>query len=84
MANVEQDCVVNQEVDLIIQVDMFLDGCVLRACQAGDHAYNQGQSDERRGDGYMEAWQQTLARCPWMPVVGNHEVGVRSILFAQI
>ena len=32
-----------------------------------------GASDEARGDGYMTAWQRTLANCPWLPVVGNHE-----------
>ncbi len=32
------------------------------------HRYNEGESDERRGDGYMEAWQPILSRCPWMPV----------------
>lgn len=35
--------------------------------------YNEGDDDERRGDGYMNAYQAILARCPWMPIVGNHE-----------
>jgi len=39
----------------------------------GDHAYNEGDDDERRGDGYMTAFQDVLANTPWMPVVGNHE-----------
>merc|ERR1719316_1755546 len=40
---------------------------------ANDHAYNEGESDERRGDGYFNAFQDVIARCPWVPVVGNHE-----------
>ena len=40
----------------------------------GDHAYNEGDSDERRADGYMSAWQPILSQTiPWVPVVGNHE-----------
>ena len=39
----------------------------------GDHAYNEADADERRADGYMSAYQQTLSECPWLPVVGNHE-----------
>ena len=39
----------------------------------GDHAYNEGDNDERRADSYMNAFQPTLASCPWFPVVGNHE-----------
>jgi hypothetical protein len=39
----------------------------------GDHAYNEGESDEKRGDGYMSAWQRALSNCTWAPVVGNHE-----------
>ena len=39
----------------------------------GDLAYNEGDDDERRGDGFMSAFQPVLASVPWMPVVGNHE-----------
>ena len=39
----------------------------------GDHAYNMGGTDDRRGDAYMNAFGRTLAKCPWIPVVGNHE-----------
>jgi hypothetical protein len=39
----------------------------------GDHAYNEGDDDERRADSYMNAYQPTLSGCPWLPVVGNHE-----------
>jgi hypothetical protein len=35
--------------------------------------YNQGDQDERRGDGYMSAFQQIISNTPWMPIVGNHE-----------
>ena len=37
---------------------------------AGDHAYNEGDGDERRADSYMQAYQQTIANVPWMPIVG--------------
>ena len=30
---------------------------------------SEGQSDERRGDGYMNAWQPVLTQVPWVPVV---------------
>ena len=39
----------------------------------GDHCYNEGDSDERRADAYMQAFEKTLANIPWMPIVGNHE-----------
>ena len=58
MGNVAADCA-SGAADMVIHL--------------GDHAYNEGESDERRGDGYMSAWQPALANCPWMPVVGNHE-----------
>lgn len=35
--------------------------------------YNEGDFDERRADGYMNAFQPILANVPWVPVVGNHE-----------
>lgn len=40
---------------------------------AGDHCYNEGDLDEKRADGYMQAFEQTIANIPWMPIVGNHE-----------
>ena len=58
MANVLRD-VENAEIDLVVQM--------------GDHAYNMGGDDDRRGDGYMEAWQPVLTTVPWLPIVGNHE-----------
>eukprot|EP01047_Picozoa_sp_COSAG01_P042213 COSAG01_NODE_3672_length_5809_cov_4.250263_3_plen_550_part_00 len=39
----------------------------------GDHAYNLMQNDDRRGDGYLNAYQPILTQVPWMPIVGNHE-----------
>jgi hypothetical protein len=59
MAQLYADCVTSDTVSGIIHM--------------GDHAYNEGESDEHRADGYMTAWQQTLANCPWVPIVGNHE-----------
>ena len=46
----------------------------------GDHAYNEGDQDERRADGYFQAFQSVLASCPWMPVVGNHEFYAGALL----
>jgi len=40
---------------------------------AGDHCYNEGDLDEKRADGYMQAFEQVIANVPWMPIVGNHE-----------
>ena len=34
---------------------------------------NEGDTDERRADAYMQAFEQTLANSMWMPIVGNHE-----------
>lgn len=28
---------------------------------------------DTHGDAYMNAFQLTLASCPWLPVIGNHE-----------
>jgi len=39
----------------------------------GDHCYNMGGNDERRGDGYMQAYEPILTQVPWIPIVGNHE-----------
>ena len=36
-------------------------------------ADNLGGDDDRRGDGYMEAYEPILASIPWLPIVGNHE-----------
>ena len=39
----------------------------------GDHCYNLGMEDDRKGDAYMNALQPLLATCPWIPIIGNHE-----------
>lgn len=39
----------------------------------GDHCYNLGQANDRRGDAYMNAFQPALATVPWFPIIGNHE-----------
>ena len=39
----------------------------------GDHAYDLGGFHERRGDGYMQAFEKVLSRVPWLPIMGNHE-----------
>eukprot|EP00755_Sulcionema_specki_P013818 Sspe_Gene.55010::Locus_30304_Transcript_1_1_Confidence_1.000_Length_1890::g.55010::m.55010 len=59
MGNLWNDTVKEKSMDLIIL--------------AGDHCYNEGDEDEKRADGYLQAFQQTLANVPWMPIVGNHE-----------
>jgi hypothetical protein len=38
-----------------------------------DHAYNMGNGNDYHGDAYMQAFQGVLARCPWLPLIGNHE-----------
>jgi hypothetical protein len=54
-----EDCVTGDAADLVIHM--------------GDHAYAQGDDDERRGDMYMTAFSKTIANVPWMPIIGNHE-----------
>jgi len=49
------------------------DGTADAVIHMGDHAYNEGQNDEKRGDGYMNMYSKILSQCPWVPVVGNHE-----------
>ena len=48
MGNNLKDCAVGDAADLIIHL--------------GDHAYNEGESDEARADGYMQAWQPVLVQ----------------------
>ena len=50
-----KDCAAGTDADLIVHM--------------GDHAYNEGDGDERRADSYMQAYQQTIANVPWMPIV---------------
>lgn len=39
----------------------------------GDHCYNLGGDDEKRGDAYMQQYQPLTTRVPWVPIIGNHE-----------
>lgn len=39
----------------------------------GDHAYEYNYLDGQHGDGYMDAYQEVIARVPWVPALGNHE-----------
>mmetsp|Transcript_13081 Transcript_13081/g.29024 ORF Transcript_13081/g.29024 Transcript_13081/m.29024 type:complete len:569 (-) Transcript_13081:14-1720(-) len=48
-------------------------GMIDAVVHLGDHAYNIAEEDGRRGDGYMNAYQQLLTQVPWIPVIGNHE-----------
>merc|ERR1712070_1145868 len=58
MANLKTDCE-SGVADFVIHI--------------GDHAYNEGGDDEARGDAYMNMYQDIISKCPWIPVVGNHE-----------
>ena len=51
-----------------------LDGSADMIVHMGDHAYDEGEDDEHRADGYMSGFQPVLSKCPWMPSVGNHEI----------
>jgi hypothetical protein len=57
MGNLFNDTVARSDADLIVHM--------------GDHCYNEGDGDERRADGYLQAFQQTIANVPWMPIVGK-------------
>ena len=39
----------------------------------GDHAYDMAYAGDRRGDAYMNSFEPTIASCPWLPIIGNHE-----------
>lgn len=58
MANMQQDND-DETIDLVVHM--------------GDHCYNIGGMDDRRGDGYMSAYEKVISEVPWLPVVGNHE-----------
>ena len=58
MQNLQEDCR-NGDIDAIVHM--------------GDHVYYWAGDDNKRGDAYMNAFQPTLAECPWMPFLGNHE-----------
>ena len=48
----------------------------------GDHAYNEGDDDEKRADAYMNAFQPILASCPWY-VHGHTSSHIASYCMAQ-
>ena len=48
-------------------------GTIDAVVHMGDHAYNMGNGNDYHGDAYMQAFQDVLAQCPWIPVIGNHE-----------
>jgi len=58
MTNLKEDC---------------LAGVIDAVVMLGDHAYDMGNANGLRGAAYMNAFQPTLASCPWLPIVGNHE-----------
>eukprot|EP00756_Hemistasia_phaeocysticola_P036841 Hpha_TRINITY_DN16663_c1_g2::TRINITY_DN16663_c1_g2_i1::g.181626::m.181626 len=58
MGNMKADCEAGR-IDAIVHM--------------GDHAYNIGMTDDRRGDAYMNVFQPVLQSCPWLPIIGNHE-----------
>ena len=51
MKNLQQDCATGT-IDAIVHM--------------GDHCYDLGQADDRRGDAYMNALQPLLSVCPWV------------------
>jgi hypothetical protein len=48
-------------------------GAIDAVVHMGDHCYNMGNGNDYAGDAYMQAFQGSLAVCPWLPVIGNHE-----------
>jgi hypothetical protein len=58
MGNLQQDCD---------------EGIIDAIVHMGDHVYFWEDSDNKRGDAYMNAFQPTLSTCPWIPLLGNHE-----------
>ena len=59
MQNLKTDCE-NGVIDFIVHM--------------GDHAYDLAGAGDKRGDAYMNVFQPTLSTCPWIPIIGNHEV----------
>lgn len=51
----------------------YTSGTIDAIVHMGDHAYNMGNGNDYHGDAYMQAFQDVLAQCPWIPVIGNHE-----------
>ncbi len=75
MGNLYEEAVLNQTVDLIIHAGDHCCTCDvdhIRNMSCPAHiscaADNEGDADERRADGYMQAFEATLANTLWMPV----------------
>lgn len=55
-------------------VDNLLKDCQSGAIDVfghmGDHAYDLGMENDRKGDAYMNALQPLFATCPWIPIIG--------------
>jgi hypothetical protein len=49
------------------------EGAVDAVIHMGDHAYDLAWAGDRHGDAYMNAFEPTIASCPWLPIIGNHE-----------
>eukprot|EP00940_MAST-03C_sp_MAST-3C-sp2_P001556 g1556.t1 len=48
-------------------------GVIDTVLHMGDHAYDMGNGNSKRGDAYLNAYAPSLSACPWIPVIGNHE-----------
>ena len=66
MGHTRYNCMHNLKLDVA-------NGVVDLVVHMGDHCYNIGQADDRRGDAYMNAFQPLLTQLPWFPIIGNHE-----------
>ena len=55
MQNVKDDAA-NGLIDIVVHM--------------GDHCYNLGMNNDRRGDAYMNAFQPALTSLPWFPIIG--------------
>ena len=58
---------------MYIYIYNVLCACVRACVRVGDHCYDLGEANDRRGDAYMNAFQPALTTLPWFPIVGNHE-----------
>jgi hypothetical protein len=66
MGHSHYNCMENVKVDAAA-------GEIDAVVHMGDHCYNLGFTNDRRGDAYMNAFQGALTTVPWFPIIGNHE-----------